>query len=69
MSSVPHFLTLRLAQVYIGEVSVYETYHTRILFFKRYVPVLYVTYSILAHAYPRVMLVMIIFEKVRSPVQ
>jgi len=31
--------------------SAYETYHTRILFFERYVHML--TYSILAYAYPR----------------
>ena len=31
--------------------SAYETYHTRILFFERYVRTL--TYSILAYAYPR----------------
>jgi len=31
----------------------YETYHTRILFFERYIRTL--TYSILAYAYPRAM--------------
>jgi len=38
-----------------GELNLaYETYHTRILFFERYVRTL--TYSILAYAYPRALL-------------
>jgi len=39
-------------RISLGEFSVsYETYHTRILFFERYVRML--TYPILAYAYPR----------------
>jgi len=35
----------------------YETYHTRILFFERYVRTL--TYSILAYAYPRALILIV----------
>jgi len=43
--------------VSLGELNLsvrYEMYHTRILFFERYVRTL--TYSILAYAYPRALL-------------
>ena len=38
----------------------YETYHTRILFFERYVHAL--TYSILAYAYPRALICLIVLS-------
>jgi len=42
----------------LGELNFsvrYETYHTRILFFERYVRTL--TYSVLAYVYPRALIV------------
>jgi len=35
----------------------YETYHTRILFFERYVGLRTLTYSILAYTYPRALVI------------
>ena len=51
------FYVLPLVTFLVEFRFAYETYHTRILFFERYVRTL--TYSILAYAYPRAMFMIV----------